>query len=412
MSWEKIKIGEFLFERENRYKPNDEKIQELQRVEKIDFSGNLLISNKPSKTNMILIKQGDLVISGINVSKGAMGIYHGKKDITATIHYSSYSFDEKKINIEYFEKFLQSRVFIKLLKEQVKGGIKTEIKAKHLLPLEISLPPLQEQKKIAKKLKLFHLKQKTLFQKIQSQKIYLKKLREQILQNGIEGKLTKQWREKNTNLEPASELLEKIKEEKEKLVLEKKIKKQKGFLPIEKNEIPFELPKSWVWCRLGEVSNFIYGSSLTRSRTIPNGKYPVYGSNGIVGYYNQFLTNKKSIIIGRKGSAGLLNVSNLPSWTTDVAYYLEETKSIDFNFLFYLLKSLKLESLRKRIKPGLNRNEVYLLKIPLPPLQEQKVIAEKLQSLMKKYDDAEEILNQSLKDCQLLKDSILAEMLN
>jgi len=48
---------------------------------------------------MILIKKGDLVISGINVEKGAMAVYTGDEDITATIHYSSYSFDEKEISM-------------------------------------------------------------------------------------------------------------------------------------------------------------------------------------------------------------------------------------------------------------------------------------------------------------------------
>jgi type I restriction enzyme S subunit len=57
---------------------------------------------------MILICPDDLVISGINVAKGAMGIYRGDKNIVATIHYSSYTFDEKKINVSYFKRFLKS----------------------------------------------------------------------------------------------------------------------------------------------------------------------------------------------------------------------------------------------------------------------------------------------------------------
>jgi len=72
--WEKTKIGAFLFEREGKYKPDDETIAGLKRIDKIDFSGNFHIATKPSRTNMILICPDDLVISGINVSKGAMGI--------------------------------------------------------------------------------------------------------------------------------------------------------------------------------------------------------------------------------------------------------------------------------------------------------------------------------------------------
>src|SRR5699024_8383956 len=137
---EKVKVGDFLFEREGRYKPDAKEIQGLQRIDKIDFSGNFHVANKPSKTNMILIKSGDLVISCINVAKGALGVYHGDADVTATMHYSSYTFDESKVSVEFFKRFLKSPIFIQLLREQVKSCIKTEIKPKHLLPLEIMLP--------------------------------------------------------------------------------------------------------------------------------------------------------------------------------------------------------------------------------------------------------------------------------
>ena len=149
--WNKIKVGDFLFEREGRYKPESQEISGFRRVDKIDFSGNFHIAEKPSKTDMILIKQGDLVISGINVAKGALGVYHGRSDVTATIHYSSYTFDESKVSVEYFKRFLKSPIFIQLLKEQVKGGIKTEIKPKHLLSLEIMLPDKEEQLSILRR---------------------------------------------------------------------------------------------------------------------------------------------------------------------------------------------------------------------------------------------------------------------
>jgi len=77
MSWENVKLGQFLKVRENRFKPNDKDISDLKRIDKIDFSGEIFISEKPSNTDMILIKKGDLVISGINVEKGAMAIYTG-----------------------------------------------------------------------------------------------------------------------------------------------------------------------------------------------------------------------------------------------------------------------------------------------------------------------------------------------
>ena len=76
MSWQKTKISEFLTERTDRFKPDKANELGLPRIEKIDFSGTIYINNfKPTKTAMILVKDGDLVISGINVEKGALAIY-------------------------------------------------------------------------------------------------------------------------------------------------------------------------------------------------------------------------------------------------------------------------------------------------------------------------------------------------
>jgi type I restriction enzyme S subunit len=91
---------------EDRFKPKDKAIEGLKRVNKIDFSGNIYLSNKDSNTDMILVKQGDLLISGINVEKGAVAVYDGQEDVTATIHNSSYEFDDEKIDVEFLKLFL------------------------------------------------------------------------------------------------------------------------------------------------------------------------------------------------------------------------------------------------------------------------------------------------------------------
>ena len=75
----------------------------------------------------------------------------------------------------------------------------------------------------------------------------VKKLRQQLLQDAVQGKLVEQ----NKKDEPASELLKKIKAEKEKLIAEKKLKKEKELPSIKPEEIPFDIPENWVWCRLG-----------------------------------------------------------------------------------------------------------------------------------------------------------------
>src|SRR5258708_31012566 len=159
MNWRAVRLDEFLKVRQERFKPKDEAIQGLKRVDKIDFSGNIHLSNKDSNTDMILVKPGDLLISGINVGKGAVAVYDGQEDVTATIHYSSYEFDEARIYIDFLKLFLRSSEFLDAIKEQVPGGIKTEIKPKHLLPLEVIVPELDEQKEVVEEYSAFYARQ-------------------------------------------------------------------------------------------------------------------------------------------------------------------------------------------------------------------------------------------------------------
>ena len=251
--WKKVKIGEFLTEREGRFKPDDKRISKYQRLDKIDFSGNIHLSNKPTKTDMILVQPGDLVISGINVAKGAITVYQGEEPVCATIHYSSYTFDSSKVDLDYFKFFVKSAAFIAAMQKQVKGGIKTEIKPKHLLALEISIPDLGTQKKIVKEISSQLEKTEQLSSEIEKQKSYAKQLRQNILQEAIEGKLTADWRkqhpvQKGNPDYDAEALFDKIQAE----MSEAKSTK-KSLAPIAKDEIPFEIPTGWKWVRLGEI---------------------------------------------------------------------------------------------------------------------------------------------------------------
>ena len=254
--WKNVRIGEFLTERQGRYKPDDNAIVTYKRLDKIDFSGTIHISEKPSKTDMIIVQPGDLVISGTNVAKGAIAVYQGVEPVTATIHYSSYIFDDSVVDLEYFKYFVKSPTFIETLKKQAKGGIKTEIKPKVFLPLEISLPDLPTQKQIVKRISVNLKRVNELAKEIETQKGYAKQLRRNILQDAIEGKLTADWRkehpvQKGNPDYDAEALFESIQKER------KVDKKRKALPPILDAEKPFELPTGWKWVRLGEITTLI-----------------------------------------------------------------------------------------------------------------------------------------------------------
>ena len=103
-----------------------------------------------TKTGMILIRPGDLVVSGINAAKGAIAVYgdSSSEAIAATIHYGTYIPNSQRVDVRYLWWLLRSTVFRELLLLYVPGGIKTELKASRLLPIAVPLPPLDEQRRI------------------------------------------------------------------------------------------------------------------------------------------------------------------------------------------------------------------------------------------------------------------------
>jgi type I restriction enzyme, S subunit len=150
-----------------------------------------------------------------------------------------------------------------------------------------------------------------------------------------------------------------------------------------------DLPKGWRRTKVGTVLNFEYGKGLRASDRADNGPIRIFGSNGIVGFTSKPLTVRPSIIVGRKGSAGALNLCDGPSWTTDVAYFVEAPPFIDLRFLLHALAALDLSQLGKGVKPGLSRSEAYEQLISIPPLAEQHRIIAKLKELMALCDQLE-----------------------
>jgi type I restriction enzyme S subunit len=148
---------------------------------------------------------------------------------------------------------------------------------------------------------------------------------------------------------------------------------------------------AWEIKKLGELLKLEYGKPLPKDKINPNGKYPVYGANGEKYRSDEYYYDKPSIIVGRKGSAGEINLTEKKFWALDVTYFVTfDTKKQDLYFIYYLLSTLKLPSLAKGVKPGINRNEVYSIRVQIPPLPEQKHIVAILDKAFEKISKAKE----------------------
>ena len=160
---------------------------------------------------------------------------------------------------------------------------------------------------------------------------------------------------------------------------------------------------------IDRVLTLEYGISLPEKKRI-SGDFPVYGSNGIVGSHNEFLVSAPCVIVGRKGSAGEVNWSDENCTPIDTTFYvklLDETTT-DLKFIYYMLRSLNLPSLKGGSGPGgINRNNVYALRIPIPPLNIQQQLVTEIEQLEAEITQAQAVIDKAAER----KNAILAKYL-
>lgn len=265
----------------------------------------------------------------------------------------------------------------------------------------------------------------------------VKKLRQQILQGAVLGKLVEQ----NKKDEPASELLKKIKAEKLKLIAVKKQKKEKELPPIKTEEIPFKIPENWVWCRLGEICNTITKGSSPKwqgvqyvdedkgilyitSKNVDSFKIDLTKATYVEEKFNEIeprsilkkgdiLTNIVGASIGR---TALFNLDVIANINQAVCILRIEHNYINKDYLLNLMNSdlaLKMMS-DSQFAPGranLSMGNIATFTIPIPPLQEQLRIVQRLEELMSNCNDLEESIKKSESQNEKLLQQVLREAL-
>ena len=268
----------------------------------------------------------------------------------------------------------------------------------------VPIPPLNEQRRIVKHFALF-VPQIAEYEGKQTELNALntgfpEALKKSILQEAVQGKLVPQ----DPSDEPAEALLERIRAEKQRLIKEGKIKKDKhesvifrrdnshyekldGVERCIDDELPFEIPENWCWCKIGTIFTLQAGKNIQAAEIHENpfaDSYPCYGGNGIRGYVASSNRTGDYPIIGRQGAlCGNINRATGEFYATEHAVCVETYSQISVAWACLFLTALNLNQYATATaQPGLavaNINEVY---IPLPPLAEQHRIVQRIEELL------------------------------
>ena len=314
------------------------------------------------------------------------------------------------ISNKYLFFFLQSKAFFTQF-TALMTGIIGGVGAQKLKSITMPVPPLAEQERIVAKIEelLPYIEE---YDKAEKQLSALNaefpdKLRKSILQQAVMGKLT----ERDPADEPASELLKRIRAEKEKLIPEGKIKKEKPLPPISEDEIPFEIPEAWEWVRLSDVAEVSRGKSKHRPRNdhilYNGGNIPliqtgdVARANGVItqcsSFYNE--TGLAQSRLWKKGTLCLTIAANIAdvallgfdSCFPDSVVGINGYPPIESNHYFmYMLEAYQTildGKATQSAQKNLNVDTILSVPFPLPPLAEQKRIVARVDELLKICDE-------------------------
>jgi type I restriction enzyme S subunit len=267
----------------------------------------------------------------------------------------------------------------------------------------------------------------------------IKKLRETVLQLAVQGKLTADWRLQRSlsgaEVEDASILLKRIQKEKAQLIKDKKIKKEKPLPAITKDEVPYELPEGWVWCRLQDLVNVGTGSTPAKSNSnYYNGTIPWYTSSATNDLFAKEATKlitekalqetnckifpKGTLIIAMYGQGktrGQISELIIPGATNQaiaaMVFYENSVELKDYIKYFFrkIYEEIRLLA-EGGAQPNLNVGKIKNTILPLPPLEEQKAIVEKVNALMDLCDALEQQVQQSREQSEQLMQSCLREV--
>ena len=367
----------------------------------------------------------DIIINSTGTGTlGRVGIYKKEDDIynikiVPDSHITTVRTIPSEINAQYIYYFLK---FNQLYFENSGVGStnQKELKPEVISTFLIAIPPLNEQNAIIDKVNMVNKHLSNLDNEKEQLKKLISSTKSKILDLSIRGKLVPQ----DPNDEPASVLLERIRAEKEELIKQGKIKRDKKESVIFKgddnsyyekignditcidDEIPFDIPDTWSWTRISTIADITMGSSPKSQDICNDNQYiefhqgKIYFSKKTLIKSNQYtrkttkLAPKQSVLLCVRAPVGELNITDRDICIGRGLASIKSLGNINEEFIFYWLHPYKTYLINQSTGStfsAIRSDTVRNILIPLPPLMEQKEILNKIQKVFTLLEDLETV---------------------
>ena len=344
-----------------------------------------------------LLRKNDILFARTG---GTVGKSYLVSEVPENVVYAGYLIRTRyseNLSPQYLKYFMESDLYWSQLKKGTTTTAQPNCNAKTLGKMVLPLPPLAEQKRIADKVSKLFAQLDAIDKAYEEYRELQQTMKTKLLDLAIQGKLTDQRAEDGN----ARDLLKEIQAEKEKLIKEKKIKKEKPLLEITEEEKPFDIPENWMWVRLGKmILNHIGGGTPDKSNEAYwNGDIPwmsvkdvhqdsMYADRTIDSITPAGLENSSSnlieanrLIVVMRMAVGRAVINKLPVAINQDLRALFFRDNVTQEYILRIFKILKFETSGMTVK-GIKLWVLLNTPIPLPPLAEQKRIVAKLDELL------------------------------
>jgi restriction endonuclease S subunit len=435
--WKSVKLSEIMNQIRRTESVNPLRQYRLVGI-RLDSGGPFHRETKPGSQiaakYLSKVNNGDFIYSRLFAWRGAFGVIGPDLDeCYVSAEFPTFKIIANRVNVEFLLLWFRLPTTLSKVKAVCTGSTpltRNRFKENFLLNMEIPLPALDEQRLIVTRNEKVSAKIEETSALRRQAIEHVKKLRQSILEEAFFGKLVPQ----SADDESASELLKLIRDKKERLEKKKPARKKEAL--IMRGETPYELPKSWLWCRFSDITTLITdgkhgdcrnqndsGYYFLSAKDIVNGKLDYTNARQIVRADFEEVDRRTNlqmgdILLSNTGSIGKIAVADdrekvrRTTFQKSVAIIKLVGDSLSRDYIAHQLRfnvSRLMTTSQGTAQKNLLLKDLKDFKIALPPLSEQKRIAERVNQLMLLCDSLEGRVKETLRNCNLLPAVILRE---